>query len=376
MKVINKQKTKLGATLLKKINCSEPGTILFVLTSVLVMCFVVAQSARAMEMAEDILDATVRVRPDFAIVVDGATISPDVPPVERGGIVFIPLRFAAESLRAKVTWYKDDKVAELVFPGKRTIKMKVDDPNIDMGGSVRMLPVAPFIFENRMMIPLRSTAECGYFRVQERPNAAILTTDKKKIEGFTNPGVKVIDKGGEREKDPLAEIRKKAHNDPITQSLAPYVKTAWGLAWALWVVYLVLGIVKGKPDGWKDMIFIALVLSVGVWFILYGGILLSTYWAAIVAVGTCIVGLVSTEPYEEKLVTMASAAQGFGLICTLFGLGLLIGPAIASRDIAAIGYGIYVKIEPTITGLSLSIMLSMLASYESRRVSNRERATG
>lgn len=350
-------------------------------TKTLIALFVMAAAvflarlpAGAMEMAEDILEADVTVRPDFAIVVDGATIAPDVPPVERGGVVFIPLRFAAESLRANVTWYKNEKLAELKFPGDKTVRMKAGDPNIDMGDSVRMLPVAPFIFEGRMMIPLRPTAECGCFRVQERENEAILTTDEEEIESFTDPGMEVIDTGGERGEDPLAEIRKKAVNDPITKSLAPYVRIAWIVAWLLWAAYLVLGLTKGKPEGWKDMIFIALVLSAGVWFIIYGGVMMSTYWAAIVAIGTSIVGLVSTEEYEEKLVTMASTAQGLGLICTLFGLGLLIGPAIASRDINSIGYGIYVKIEPTITGLSLSILLNMLAGYEARRRSIREAA--
>nr|HPI78557.1 DCC1-like thiol-disulfide oxidoreductase family protein [bacterium] len=123
----------------------------------------------------------------------------------------------------------------------------------------------------------------------------------------------------------------------------------------------------GKKESAKDLVIIGLCLTAGMVFVLYGGILMSTYWAGIVILVMSAIGLVSNESYQDKLVTMASTAQGAGLICTLFGLGLLIGPAIAQRDIEAIGFGIYVKIEPTITGLALSIILNMLFGYEARR---------
>jgi len=143
------------------------------------------------------------------------------------------------------------------------------------------------------------------------------------------------------------------------------VLIAWALAGILWIVRLIGAFRSSAPDRFKDSIIIGLFLAVGVPLVFT--VMFSTAWAAIVIIGTSVVGLVSTETYEDKIVTMANTGQGMGLICTLFGLGLLIGPAIAERDIAAIGYGIYVKIEPTITGLSLSILLNMLFGYEARK---------
>jgi len=315
--------------------------------------------AQAQEMAEDVLNAKdIKIREDYAIVVDGVTLEPDVPPLERGGVIFIPLRFAAEALRASVTWDRVEKTAEIGFSNNTKIKMTVGNPVIEMGEKEKILPVAPFIFEGRMMIPLRQTAESGIFRVEERKNATLLTSEQEDIKGYTEPGIESVE-GGNRTSKALAL------NDQITKAMTPYVKAAWAIAGLLWVAVTVLGLMKGRPDGWKDQILIFIILTVGVYLITT--YMYSTYWAAIVAIGTGIVGMVSKETYTEKLVTMASSAQGLGLICTLFGLGLLIGPAIAERDIAAIGYGIYVKIEPTITGLTLSIILNMLYGYEARK---------
>lgn len=90
----------------------------------------------------------------------------------------------------------------------------------------------------------------------------------------------------------------------------------------------------------------------------------SHYWAAVVPVGTALVGLFSREDWENKLITMASTAQGLGLMTTLLGLGQVIGPAIAAHDVDAIGFGISVKIEASVMGIGLSILLNgIIASY-------------
>jgi len=88
----------------------------------------------------------------------------------------------------------------------------------------------------------------------------------------------------------------------------------------------------------------------------------STVWAAMVPAGTALVGLLSKENFGDKLVTMAATAQGLGLIFTLLGLGQIIGPAIAAHNVDAIGYGLSVKIEASVMGLSLSLTLNAIIS--------------
>ncbi len=295
-----------------------------------------AVSASARDMTNGIINGEIKVRSDYSIVVNGENVKPDVPPVEKGGLIFVPLRFVAEALGADVTWYKSPGTAEISYPGGRTVKMTVGDTTIDLGDTQKILPVAPFIFEKRTMIPLRPAAESGYFKVEEKPDASILTLDRG-VKGYEKPGVE-SESPGKGTSGSLDMIRKKAHNDQVTKKLKPIVLAAWLIVGLLWIVRTALGLIKGKPEGWKDIVIIALFLSVGMFIVL--NFMLSTYWAAIVILITSAIGLISTESYTDKLVTMASTAQGAGLICTLFGLGLLIGPAIAQRDIAAIGYGI------------------------------------
>lgn len=328
----------------------------------------IAIPAFAADMTDGILNAKITIRDDFAIVVDSVTLTPDVGPVEKGGLIFIPIRFAAEALKADVTWYKSDKTVELSFRGGRTVKMTIGDPAVKIGDIEKILPVPPFIFESRAMVPLRAAVEeSGIFRIEERENAMILESEED-IKGYDEPGKENVIPGT-KQKSSLDMIRQKAKHDPITRKLRPMVLAAWIAIGLLWAAVCAMRIAARGREGWKDLVIIGLFLSIGMYVVLFSGIMMSTYWAAIVILVTSTVGLVSTETYADKLVTMASSAQGAGLICTLFGLGLLIGPAIANRDIAAIGYGIYVKIEPTITGLALSILMNMLYGYEAKKQS-------
>lgn len=92
----------------------------------------------------------------------------------------------------------------------------------------------------------------------------------------------------------------------------------------------------------------------------------STFWAAMVPVTTALSGLLSREEIIDKLATMADTALGTGLVCTLLGLGQIIGPAIAAHNVDAIGYGISVKIEATVTGITLSLILNILIARMSK----------
>ncbi len=346
----------------------KPALAIIIALTLAAALSVAPRPALCRDLARPILNADINVLDGYAIVVDGATVQTDVPPVERGGIVFVSLRFAAEALNADVSWYRDEKKAVIIFPGDRTVTMIAGRPDVEMGDMQKILPVAPFLFEDRLMIPLRATAEFGYYRINENEKNAILSSREKQQTGISNPE-DTSQAGGKKATASLDMIREKAHKDAITKKMRPLIFTSWGIMFALWIIITAIGSAKGQltGNGWKSALVLFLMLTLGMYLVMFSGVMLSTCWAALVILITALVGLVSTETYTDKLLTMASTAQGAGLICTLFGLGLLIGPAIAARDIAAIGYGIYVKIEPTITGLCISILFSMLYSTEARR---------
>lgn len=119
----------------------------------------------------------------------------------------------------------------------------------------------------------------------------------------------------------------------------------------------------------RKVIGFLLIFALGVLFVSK-----STFWAALVPTGTALVGLLSKEDIENKLLTMSTTAPAFGLICTLLGLGQVIGPAIANHDVDAIGYGISVKIEASVCGLAIWIFLSTVIARMSgnSQVGNRE----
>lgn len=114
----------------------------------------------------------------------------------------------------------------------------------------------------------------------------------------------------------------------------------------------------------EERIIIGIILFVVTPLILL--IAKSTYWAAMVPVCSALVGLISKEDLNGKLATMADTALGVGLVCTLLGLGMIIGPAIAAHNVDAIGYGVSVKIEATVTGISLSLILNAIISRRVR----------
>ncbi|MEW5945167.1 MAG: copper amine oxidase N-terminal domain-containing protein [bacterium] len=370
IRIVNGTGAQSGKSCLRKTPTGKPPRAGFLaLTLMLFLTTAASSLPDAAETAEGVLDAEITLREDYTIVVDGREAVSDVPPVERGGIIHIPMRFAAEALKAQVDWLPAEKTV-VIRKGERTASMRIGDPRVTTSEGEKHLVCAPFIFEQRTMIPLRAAAEALHFRVEEKPGAMFLASPAEAdLFPFTGEVAEAPGIG----KEPVdygkiyAIFRAQAKRDAATRAIRPYVLAAWAAAALLWLARTA-GAFRRKEKEYRDKILIAIILFGATPFILYGPVILSTYWAAVVAVGTSIAGLMSTEDYSEKLVTMANSAMGLGLICTLFGLGLVIGPAIATHNIAAIGYGIYVKIEPTITGLAVSYFMNVLYGYEARKL--------
>ena len=87
----------------------------------------------------------------------------DVTPVDLGGRILIPVRFATEPLGAKIDWLESEQkvtvtlgsnVVEL-WIGKNTAKVNGIDKLIDPNNP----KVMPMIIDNRTMIPIRFLSE-------------------------------------------------------------------------------------------------------------------------------------------------------------------------------------------------------------------------
>lgn len=90
------------------------------------------------------------------IVVNGATVSFDQPPIEQSGRVFVPLRGVFERLGATVVY--DNGLINATGNG-RNISLKIGSTAATVNGQNYTSDVAPFLVGARTMVPLRFISE-------------------------------------------------------------------------------------------------------------------------------------------------------------------------------------------------------------------------
>lgn len=152
---------------------------------------------------------------DMTIILDGKELVSDVAPEVKNGVTFVPIRVVAENLGADVSYYPAADGIRLRNylrePNDRTIKTETAQVTISesgmkfyagkpvveithtavAGGNISTqelhelmdesypLLAAPYIKNNRMMVPLRFIAERIGFKVEYSDNRIIITTAKR-----------------------------------------------------------------------------------------------------------------------------------------------------------------------------------------------------
>jgi len=329
-----------------------------------------AQSAKASDAlgVTALVGAEVRVRKDYTISVNGREIAPDVPPVEGGRTIFVPIRFIAQALGAEVSW---DQVFQTVSIrlGSRSITLTVNNPEATVDGRSRRLAFPPFIFRERTMLPLRPVAESLGSQVRETPRSMIIRTPTSSPEDASASLSSQVQEASHPMQTQIPEAPAPSSEGEIDQSwlrVPPLMIGIDVVGWGFALIALIWQIVAALKDGVRDLAdkwvigFILLVVAPATLR------LESSYWTAAVPIGAALTGVMSREKYTDKLVTIANAAQGLGLMFTLIGLGLIIGPAIREHNVPKIGYGISVKIQATIVGLFISLVMNALVAQRSR----------
>jgi len=90
------------------------------------------------------------------IVVNGATVNFDQPPVERAGRVFVPLRGVFEKLGASVVYAN----GQINATGNgRNISLHIGSTSATVNGQPVAVDVAPFLVGARTLVPLRFVAQ-------------------------------------------------------------------------------------------------------------------------------------------------------------------------------------------------------------------------
>ena len=98
------------------------------------------------------------------VLIDGETLETDTPPQLVNGRTMLPMRAIFEAFDANVTWMGED---ELIFAtkGDMLVVLKIGAKEMSVQkasenvGEVVTLDVAPFLFNERTMVPARAIAE-------------------------------------------------------------------------------------------------------------------------------------------------------------------------------------------------------------------------
>lgn len=94
--------------------------------------------------------------------VDGRTMEMDTPPVIKDNRTFVPYRAIAELLGAKIEYDPHVRTITTTFNGTR-ITMSIGYNHYAVGGKIYPMDTAPYIQNNRTMVPIRFVAEViGY----------------------------------------------------------------------------------------------------------------------------------------------------------------------------------------------------------------------
>lgn len=92
------------------------------------------------------------------VVLDDRPLTFDSDPVIQEGRTMVPIRAIAEALGGEVGWDPAESEVELAFQGK-TVTMKIGDTKAYVNGVEHVLDVAPFLSNDRTLIPLRFLSE-------------------------------------------------------------------------------------------------------------------------------------------------------------------------------------------------------------------------
>lgn len=113
------------------------------------------------------------------VTVDGKTVTfPDAKPfIDENSRTLIPLRFVSEALGASVSWNEQKREVSITKDNTK-IRVRIGDRNIVVGGRISAMDTQAIIKESRTFVPLRFVAEALGAKVQWDGNTrtVVITT--------------------------------------------------------------------------------------------------------------------------------------------------------------------------------------------------------
>ena len=130
------------------------------------------------------------------IILDGAEIATDSPPVIENGRTLAPVRAVFEGMGGTVTWNQESKEVTLV-KDDMTVKLKIGSKSAYINGTENILDVPARIIKNRTMIPVRF--------VSEALGCEVSWDGKNRIVGIVSPSKETTDNPPATDNPPVTE---------------------------------------------------------------------------------------------------------------------------------------------------------------------------
>lgn len=130
-----------------------------------------------------LITAPVSAKEKVNISLNGKILETDVDPIIRENRTFVPLRFVGEGLQYDVQW--DDVQRKVkISKGSDAITLTIGNKEALANGKALAMDVAPFIEQNRTMVPVRFVAESLKVEVDWDPDTRTVLLKSKEAKSF------------------------------------------------------------------------------------------------------------------------------------------------------------------------------------------------
>ncbi len=132
---------------------------------------------------------------DISVFIDGTEVKFDVPPAMVNNRTMVPMRAIFETLGAEVEWIPEESGIRATTD-TLDVYMQLDNPQITINGVVTELDVAPYLTNNRTLVPLRAVAEAfsaSVTWVQDTSSVVIFSHDERYEKELDQTATEVFD---------------------------------------------------------------------------------------------------------------------------------------------------------------------------------------
>jgi hypothetical protein len=153
----------------------------------MIMAKRLAATALAATLVASLAAANAPAQSAVNVVVNGAAVSFDQPPIERAGRVFVPLRGVFERLGASVVFANNDINAQ---GNGRSVHLHIGSTAATVNGQTLYMDVAPFLVGARTLVPLRFVAQALGAAVNwnANNNTVYINGNGANVPNYTAPG--------------------------------------------------------------------------------------------------------------------------------------------------------------------------------------------